>query len=65
MKGIKFGHIGLAICLLLLFGSLAIMFWPFIQTTRFWTITAFIIGLIGSMIFGIANTQNINSDENK
>lgn len=59
----NFKKLGLAICLVLLFGSLAVMFWPFIRSTEFWITTGFVVGLVGSMIFAIANTQNTDKDE--
>lgn len=64
MKGMKFTQIGLLICLALFFIPLAILFWPVVQTPKFWLTTAMVIGMVGSLIFGIANAQNSGTHEN-
>ena len=58
MKGRKLFRSGLYLCLLLFFGSLAILFWPMVQTPKFWLTTGIIIGMVGSLFFGIASAQN-------
>ncbi|MCB0631280.1 MAG: hypothetical protein R2824_15745 [Saprospiraceae bacterium] len=62
MKGNSFRY-GLYLCLAIFFGSLTILFWPIIQTPKFWLTTGIIVGMVGSLIFGIAHAQNSEDHE--
>lgn len=58
MKGKKFTTYGLRLCLVLLFGSLAVLLWPMVQTPKFWLTVGVVVGMVGSLFFGIASAQN-------
>lgn len=43
--------------ILILLGSLAVAFWPVVQSARFWVSVGIIVGIVGTFITSIAIAQ--------
>ena len=48
---------GLYISIALLIGSLAVAFWPVLQTSYFWVSAGIVAGIVGTFVFAIGSDQ--------